>query len=290
MTARKSTLIGCGIALFLLLGFGLATVLAIGLFMDRPVAFGGGRVAIVALRGVIVESETLVRELDELGGDASIEAVVLRIDTPGGGIAPSQEIHDAVRRVRERKPVVASMASTAASGGYYVAVACDSIVANPGTLTGSIGVIFSWVTAEELMRKTGVRLEVVKSGAAKDVGNFARTPTEEERALLESVVADAFDQFVDAVVAGRSLSRDEVLALADGRVFTGRQAYDERLVDRLGGEREAVRLAADMAGIEGEPRILDRSRSRWRFLELLEEGARTMSARAAGPSLEYRLP
>lgn len=289
MTSRKSALIGCGVVLFLALGFLAMGVMAITIMSDRPMSWGSGRVAVVALRGVITESEILVRELDDLRDESGVGAVVVRIDSPGGGIAPSQEIHDAIRRVREKKPVVASMANTAASGGYYVAVACDSILANPGTLTGSIGVIFSWVTAEELLRRTGVRLEVVKSGGAKDVGSFARTPTDAERALLESVVADAFDQFVDAVMAGRDMTREEVLALADGRVFTGRQALAERLVDRLGGEREAILLAAQLAGIEGEPTVEKRGRSRWRFLELLEEGAATLGSRAMGPTLEYRL-
>ena len=167
-------------------------------------------------------------------------------------------------------------------------MACDSIMANPGTLTGSIGVIFSWMTAEELMQKVGVHMEVVKSGPVKDMGSFAREPTEAERNLLAGLVDDAYQQFVDAVVAGRAIPRPEVLALADGRVFTGRQAQGLGLVDRLGGEWEAVRWVAEMAGIEGEPVVVDRGRSRFQFLELLEESSRSLLPEMAGPRLEYR--
>jgi protease-4 len=267
---------------------GLLALLAIGFLNGDDLPHLGRRVAVLPITGTITSSERAVREIDDLAEDASIEAVVIRIDSPGGGIAPSQEIHDAILRLRSSKPVIASMANTAASGGYYVAVACDSIMANPGSLTGSIGVIFSWMTAEELLQKVGVRLEVVKSGPVKDMGSFAREPTAEERRLLEGLVDDAYQQFVDAVVAGRTLTRSEVLALADGRVFTGRQALGLRLVDRLGGEREAVRWAADLAGIDGEPVVVDRGRNRFQFLDLLEESSRSLLPEMAGPRLEYR--
>jgi protease-4 len=280
--------LGCGLVVLLLFGAGIVLLVSIGLMDDGEFPKLGRKVAVVGVQGTIASSDRIVKTLDELADDASIEAVVIRIDSPGGGIAPSQEIHDALLRLRSSKPVVASMANTAASGGYYVAVACDSIMANPGTLTGSIGVIFSWMTAEELMRKVGVKMEVVKSGPNKDMGSFAREPTEEERRLLEGVVNDAYQQFIDAVVAGRALSREEVLALADGRVFTGRQALALGLVDKLGGLREAVRWAADLAGIEGEPVVVDRGRSRVPWADWLEESSRTMLPEMAGPKLEYR--
>lgn len=288
MTSRTFGLIGCGVVLMFLLAAGILTLLAAGLLNMRDLPQLGQRVAVLPITGTISSSERAVREIDELADDTSIEAVVIRIDSPGGGIAPSQEIHDAIKRLRSSKPVVASMANTAASGGYYIAVACDSIMANPGTLTGSIGVIFSWMTAEELMQKVGVHMEVVKSGPVKDMGSFAREPTEAERNLLAGLVDDAYQQFIDAVVAGRSISRPEVLALADGRVFTGRQAQGLGLVDRLGGEWEAVRWVAEMAGIEGEPVVVDRGRSRFQFLELLEESSRSLLPEMAGPRLEYR--
>ncbi|HEX7879029.1 MAG TPA: signal peptide peptidase SppA [Candidatus Eisenbacteria bacterium] len=288
MTSRTLAWLGCGLVVLFLFGVGVVLMFSIGFMDDGEFPKLGRKVAVVGLTGTIVSSDRLVKTLAEMGEDDAIEAVVLRIDSPGGGIAPSQEIHDALIRLRARKPVIASMANTAASGGYYVAVACDSIMANPGSLTGSIGVIFSWMTAEELMRKVGVRMEVVKSGPNKDMGSFAREPTDEERRLLEGVVNDAYQQFIDAVTAGRALSRDEVLALADGRVFTGRQALELGLVDRLGGQREAVEWAARMAGIEGEPVVVDRGRSRIPWADWLEESSRTVLPDVAGPRLEYR--
>jgi len=288
VTSRTFGLIGCGVVLLLLFGAGVILLLAVGFLDGNDLPLLGRRVAVLPITGTIVSSEHAARTIDDLADDESIAAVVIRIDSPGGGIAPSQEIHDAIKRLRSSKPVVASMANTAASGGYYVAIACDSIMANPGSLTGSIGVIFSWMTAEELMQKVGVRLEVVKSGPVKDMGTIAREPTKEERRLLEGIVEDAYQQFVDAVVAGRSMTRPEVLALADGRVFTGRQALGLGLVDRLGGEREAVQWAADLAGIEGEPVVVDRGRSRFQFLDFLEESSRSLLPDLAGPRLEYR--
>lgn len=289
MTSRTFGLIGCGLVLMLLVAAGVLMLLVGGFLDSGDLPRFGRRVAVLPITGTIISSEHDVHAINELADDASIAAVVIRIDSPGGGIAPSQEIHDAIKRLRSEKPVVASMANTAASGGYYVAVACDSIMANPGTLTGSIGVIFSWMTAEELMQKVGVRLEVVKSGPVKDIGSISREPTPEELQLLSGIVEDAYQQFVDAVAAGRSMSRAEVLALADGRVFTGRQALALGLVDRLGGEYEAVRWVAELAGIEGEPVVVDRGRSRFEFLDFLEESSRSLLPDLAGPRLEYRL-
>jgi protease-4 len=214
--------------------------------------------------------------------------VVIRIDSPGGAVAPSQEIHDAVIRLREKKPVVASFGSVAASGGYYVAVAADSIVSPPGALTGSIGVIFSFLTADELMKKAGVQLQVFKSGPIKDVGTFHREPTEAERALLGEVIDDVYDQFVSTVVAGRGMSREEVLAIADGRIMTGRQALELGLIDRLGGLHEAVQLAAELGGIDGEPQVETKER-RLRYLrDLLFETRDRLLPGLDFPRLEYR--
>jgi protease IV len=193
-----------------------------------------------------------------------------------------------VIRLRDTKPVVTSISNMAASGGYYVAVACDSIVANPGSLTGSIGVIFEYVTAEQLMEKIGVRLQVYKSGPQKDIGSFHREPTPEERALLDAMVRDVYDQFVDAVTVGRGLTRAEVLRIADGRIFTGRQALAEGLVDRLGGLREATLLAAELGGIDGEPRLVSKERRRFRLADLLRQTASAVVPYTEAPRLQYR--
>lgn len=233
-------------------------------------SLGGNRVAVVEVEGLIVDAERVVREIDEHAEDPSIRAIVVRIQSPGGVVAPTQEIHDAIARARGRdKPVVASMGAVAASGGYYLATAANRIVANPGTLTGSIGVIMQLAEIEGLLKKVGVRYEVIKTGRYKDVGNIARPMTPEERAILQALLDDMHDQFVTAVAKGRSLPRDVVVALADGRVYSGRQAKELRLVDDLGGLEEAIRLAGELAGISGKPRVV-RPRRPFRLAELLD--------------------
>jgi len=253
-----------------------------------------GRVGLVEIVGGIEESESIVEQLSRHQRDASVRAVVVRIDSPGGGVAASQEIYEAVRRLRaEGKPVVASMAGVAASGGLYVACAADSIVCNPGTLTGSIGVILSFPNTEELFRKVGIRLEVVKTGAYKDMGSMWRPMSEDERKLLQDVLTNVYDQFIDAIVEGRSLTREEILPFADGRIFTGEQALDHGLVDRLGDLEEAVELAARMGGLSEHPSVVRRERRRVGLFEFFEEKMNQVGHAAGiasmGPRLEYRL-
>lgn len=232
---------------------------------------GVDRVALVRIEGVILDARETVGELKRFGDNASVKAIVLRIDSPGGGVVPSQEIHDAVRRVRSNtnKAVVASMGTVAASGGYYIAVATDRIMANPGTLTGSIGVIMETANLEGLLDKLGVKGVVVKSGKFKDVGSPLRKMTDEELKVLQTVMDDVHDQFIEAVAEGRSMELAETRAIADGRVFTGRQAKELKLVDELGDLDDAIQLAADLAGIEGEPQVVE-PRKRFSIRELLE--------------------
>jgi protease-4 len=214
-------------------------------------------VALVEIEGVILDADLVVSELKEHLESDAVKAVVVRINSPGGVVAPTQEVYDFIGRIRARgKPVVASLGSVAASGGYYIASAADQIVANPGTLTGSIGVIMQLASLEGLLKKVGLHYEVVKSGRYKDIGSFARSMTDEERAILQALMDDVHDQFVDAVAKGRKLDRKTVLRLADGRIFSGRQAKELRLVDELGGREEAIEAAARLAGIPGKPRLL----------------------------------
>jgi protease-4 len=229
------------------------------------------RIALIRVEGVILDAQTTVGDLKRFGDNPSIKAIVLRIDSPGGGVVPSQEIHDAVQRVRTKsnKAVIASMGSVAASGGYYIAAATDRIVANPGTLTGSIGVIMETANVEGLLQKIGVEGVVIKSGKYKDVGSPLRKMTDEERGLMQKVMDDVHKQFIEAVASGRSLELTDVQALADGRIFTGRQAKDARLVDELGDLEDAIQLAADVAGIEGEPKVIEPKR-RFSLRELFE--------------------
>jgi protease-4 len=249
------------------------------------------RIALVRVEGVILDSQSTVTELKRFGENPFIKAIVLRIDSPGGGVVPSQEIYDAVQRVRSKnsKAVIASMGTVAASGGYYIASATDRIIANPGTLTGSIGVIMETANVEGLLKKIGVEGVVVKSGKFKDVGSPLRRMSDEERALLQSVMDDVHKQFIEAVAAGRSMEPAAVQALADGRIFTGRQAKEAKLVDELGNLEDAIQLAADLAGIEGEPKVVE-PRRRFSIRELIESRLAAVLPKLdfySGVSLKY---
>jgi protease-4 len=215
----------------------------------------GGKVGVVEVKGVIAESDGVVEALKRFERGDAVKAVVVRIESPGGGVAPSQEIYDAIVRLRETKPVVASLGGVAASGGYYVASACDAIVANPGTITGSIGVIMELGNVEGLLEKIGVDAEVLKSGEYKDMGSPVRPLTERERRLFQDMIDSVHVQFVAAVARGRAMDEEKVRGLADGRIFSGEQAHAAGLVDALGGLHEAVRMAAERGGIVGEPRV-----------------------------------
>jgi protease-4 len=239
------------LALFLVTVWVLVAVLEDGAFP------GGARVAVVEVEGIIVNGDDLVRDLKDHADNPAVRAVVLRINSPGGVVGPTQEIFSAVQRVRRAgKPVVASLGAVAASGGYYIAAAADQIYANPGTLTGSIGVVMQLANLEGLLKKVGVDYVVVKSGAYKDIGNIARTMSPEERRILQALLDDVHGQFVRAVAEGRKLDRDAVLRFADGRVYSGQQAQALRMVDELGGLEDAVDAAAKLGGMPDKPRVV----------------------------------
>jgi protease-4 len=224
---------------------------------DEGLGDGNGKIALVEISGQIGDSRDIVRQLSKYRRDDDIKAILLRIDSPGGAVAPSQEIYDEVLRVRaDNKKIYASMGSLAASGGYYIAVAADRIYANPGTLTGSIGVIMAFGNAEKLMEKIGLEPQVVKSGKFKDVGSPARRMTAEEHAYLQHVVDDVHQQFIDAVAKGRNMSTKEARELADGRVFTGRQALKLKMVDAMGGLEDVIVKLGEDVGIEGRPKVV----------------------------------
>jgi protease IV len=273
------------------LGGGILLLVIVNFFFPDLDLSTEDRIALVRIEGVILDSQTTVGDLKRFGDNPSIKAIVLRIDSPGGGVVPSQEIYDAVQRVRNKsnKAVIASMGTVAASGGYYIAAATDRILANPGTLTGSIGVIMEMANIEGLLKKIGVEGVVVKSGRYKDVGSPLRKMSDEEQALLQSVMDDVHKQFIEAVAAGRSLEVADVKALADGRIFTGRQAKDAKLVDELGNLEDAIQLAAEIAGIEGEPKVVE-PRRRFSVRELLESRLSSLFPKLdfhTGVSLKY---
>ena len=235
---------------------------------------GSDKIALVKLEGLLITAEPVVEELNDYAEDSSIKAIVLRIDSPGGGVVVSQEIYNAVKNARkEGKTVVASMGTVAASGGYYVAAAADRIVANPGTLTGSIGVKMEFANIEKLLEKIGVRGMVVKAGEYKDVGSPFREMSEQEKKLLQDVIDDVHSQFIQAVAEGRNMQEAEVRAIADGRIFTGRQALDLRLVDQLGDLADSIKVAGELVGIKGRPRVIEKSKKIPFFDYLKEESA-----------------
>lgn len=273
------------------LGAGLGFLFLMNLFFPDLDLSTEDRIALIRVEGVILDSQTTVGELKRFSENPSVKAIVLRIDSPGGGVVPSQEIHDAIKRVRSKsnKTVIASMGSVAASGGYYIAAATDRIVANPGTLTGSIGVIMETANVEGLLQKIGVEGIVIKSGKYKDVGSPLRKMSEEERGLLQTVMDDVHKQFIEAVAEGRAIELAAAQALADGRIFTGRQAKEAKLVDELGDLEDAIQLAADVVGIEGEPKVVEPKR-RFSIRELLESKFTAMFPKLdlhPGVSLKY---
>jgi len=277
--------------ILLLLGIGIGLLILVNLlFPDLDLSMED-RVALIRVEGVILDSQATITDLKRFAENPYVKAVVLRIDSPGGGVVPSQEIFDAVQRVRNKnnKAVVASMGTVAASGGYYIAAATDRIIANPGTLTGSIGVIMETANVEGLLKKIGVEGIVVKSGKFKDIGSPLRKMTDEEQALLQSVMDDVHKQFIDAVAEGRAMEVDAVQALADGRIFTGRQAKEAKLIDELGNLDDAIQLAADIAGIEGEPKVVE-PRRRFSLRELIESRLSVIFPKLdfySGVSLKY---
>jgi protease IV len=236
---------------------------------------GGVSVGVVKIKGVIMDSHKVLKELKEFEEDSSIKAVLLRIDSPGGAVGPSQEIHDAVLRVRKAKPVVASFESVAASGGFYVAVAAQKIVTNPGTLTGSIGVIMDFANLGELYKWAKVDRFVIKSGKFKDVGSDSRPMLPEEKALLQELIGNVYEQFLKAVADGRKLPLDAVRPFADGRILTGEQAFKAKLVDRLGGLDIALEEVRGLAKMDAKQKInlVYPEPKRRSLLEMLGSGA-----------------
>jgi len=209
-------------------------------------------VGIVDLKGLIVSSEQVLKHLTEFRNDPDVKSIVLRIESPGGAVGAAQEIYQEVKRTNEVKPVIASMGSMGASGGYYAALGADNIIANPGTMTGSIGVIVKFPNLEGLFEKIGYKSEVIKSGPLKDIGASNRPLLEEERRLMQDLIDNVYMQFVRDIAEARALPMETVSELADGRVYTGEQALEVGLIDSLGNFTDAITLAALMGGLDTE--------------------------------------
>ena len=292
---RKRILLGL-VAIIGLLAFFFVLLFVIGQYVSgsgsRKFSFGD-KIAVVEIRGLITQSQGIIEELHQFNDDEGVKAIILRIDSPGGGVGPSQEIYREVLKIKsnKKKKVITSMGSVAASGGYDIASASDLIVANPGTITGSIGVLMEFTNIEELFRKIGIKGVVLKSGEHKDIGSPFREMTPEEKRLIQSVIDNVHQQFIQAVADGRKIDRLKVAQVADGRILTGEQAKQLGLVDQLGNLQDAIDTAAKMVGIEGKPLVLY-PKKKFSLLELLVEGIteailKTLSEK--GVQLNYRL-
>ncbi len=258
----------------LLAAIGAVFLIIIALSLALAYAFGGGlgrgdKVAVVKVEGVITGSAEIDKQFHDLEERDDVKGVVIRINSPGGAVGPSQEIYSGIKRLRKTKKVVASMGAIAASGGYYASVAAEKIVANPGTITGSIGVIVEFIDAEDLLGKIGLKGYVVKSGKYKDTGSPFRKMEADEKELLQGVISDVNGQFIKAVAEGRNMKIEDVAAIADGRILSGSQAKTKGLVDSLGDLTDAINLCAQMAGIKGKPTVIYTERkafSLWKTL------------------------
>jgi len=248
---------GLGILGAFLLVFALTAFLLAYLGTEQEgAAWWSAAVGVIEVRGVIDGDDEVIPTIQRFAKSEQVRAVVLRIESPGGGVTPSQEIYQELTRLKEKKPVIASLGGVAASGGYYIASACNTIVANPGTITGSIGVIMETVNVQGLLDKLGVRGGVIKAGTYKDLGSPLREMTAEEQQILKTMLEDVHQQFITAVATGRNMEEATVRTLADGRVYSGKQAQRLGLVDHLGNLQDAITLAAQKAGIPGEPRVI----------------------------------
>jgi len=250
------------------------------------------RIGVIDVTGIISGSQHIVNQVKKFRQDKRIRGIVLRIDSPGGSVGPSQEIYDEVLKTRESgKTIYASMGAMAASGGYYIASAAEKIFANPGTLTGSIGVIMAFTNAKGLMEKIGLQPKIIKAGKYKDIGSPARDMTKKERNLLQSVVDDVHQQFIEAIASERGISIEEVTTIADGRIFTGRQAHALNLVDELGGLQATIDQLSDKVGIIGGPKIVN-EKPRLGFLDWVLKATinQPFMNQASIPSLQYTWP
>lgn len=243
-----------------------------GLFLlggDRADFEFGEKVGVVEITGVIVDARDAIDQIKQLRAEDSIKAIVVRINSPGGAVAPSQEIYREIRKTVSKKKVIASLGSVAASGGYYIAAAADGIIASPGTITGSIGVIMAYTNYRALLDKIGLVPVVVKSGVFKDTGSPVREMTAVEKKLLEDFTTKIHRQFVKDIVAGRRMDPAKVEALADGRIYTGEESKSLGLVDRLGNIEDAIEWAGRMGGIEGEVTAIYVGKDQFSLLDYL---------------------
>ena len=276
MAPKKKWALGCIIPLVIFILFIISAVFLESVITGKGSFDGfsfGDKIAIIKIDGVIMEesAQKINRQLKKYKEDDSVKAILLRVNSPGGGIAASQEIYQEVKKAKDAgKVIVVSMGSVAASGGYYIACPADKIIANPGTVTASIGVIASFLNVEGLYDKIGLDQQVIKSGKFKDTGSSTRKMTKEERKLMQNLIMDMYDQFVEVIVSERGIPREEILEIADGRIMSGRQALRAGLIDTLGNYEDAIRITADMIGMEEPNTVIEKEKKkRFTILDLL---------------------
>ena len=259
------------IILFLLsILFSFIVGIGVGLIISREDGFPiGERVAVLEVEGIILDSKPYLDSISKIKKDNGIKAIVLRIDSPGGAVSPSQEIYSEILKLREKKPVIATLGSVGASGGYYIACAAQKILANPGTITGSIGVIAQFVSYEQLLKWAKLDVEVIKSGEFKDVGSPFKKMTETEKQYMQQLIDNVYSQFKLAVSKARGIDSKEMDKIADGRIFTGEQAKNLKLIDELGTLSDVVNLAGSLSGIKGEPNVSYYPKKKMNFLDFI---------------------
>ena len=288
---KHPILIVLGILAGVVLVLGIAMIIVLKVFTPSSNLSFSSKIGVIPIEGAILDSQAITEQLGRFRKDKGIKAIILRINSPGGAVGPTQEIYREVLRTMETKKVVASLGGVAASGGYYIAAAAKQIVANPGTITGSIGVIMEFVRFEELLNKIGIKLEVLKSGEFKDIGSPHRELTARDKELISALIADIQKQFVEAVASGRNLSIEKTREIADGRIFSGAQAKELGLVDVLGNFQDAVELAKNMATIRGDVTLVYPKKSKLDLWDLfLGSAADSIAKRIQGMKtrVEYR--
>ena len=263
-----STLITIAVVSILLL---VTTAMKRAGLSDLVIEPGDGKVGVVEIRGVITESKDILNLIKRFRENDDIKSIIIRIDSPGGVIGPSQEIYREIRKTTPEKKIIASMGSIAASGGYYIAAATNGIVANPGTITGSIGVIMAYTNFRAVLDKIGMVPVVIKSGTFKDMGSPTKEMSPEEKEVLQAFVDQAHEQFVSAIAEGRNMDIDHVKALADGRIYTGEEAVKQGLVDRLGNFEDAIEWAGQLGGIQGRVSTVYKREEKFSFLKYIME-------------------
>ena len=234
------------------------------------------KIAILEINGTIMDSKKIVDDLNDFNSNDDIKAIIVRLDTPGGAVAPSQEIYNKVKNIsiENKKPIIASMGSVAASGGYYIAIGADKIIANPGTITGSIGVIINFPIAKDVVEKVGFKFNTIKSGKMKDAGSPYRDPTDEENIFFQDIVDDLYVQFVTEVSNQRKISINNLKNITDGRIFTGNKAYELGLIDTIGTFEDALNISKNLANISGDIDLVYPKDEKGKFIKMIFDESR----------------